>query len=158
MEKLLAKMYEQSESKAEKKQYRVLNALKAAAFLNLAVFYFLYNINVAQGANPAWDYAWWQRLTLWSIVVLCGMTFSQGSNYLKWGLGLLGVGTAISLCTYIFTPQHPIYFGIFTFLGLAYLVVQPIHWWLQKSPGSCGWLLSAIAYDLTRHLTDGVII
>lgn len=48
MEKLLAKMYEQSESKAEKKQYRVLNALKAAAFLNLAVFYFLYNINVAQ--------------------------------------------------------------------------------------------------------------
>lgn len=28
MEKLLAKMYEQSESKAEKKQYRVLNALK----------------------------------------------------------------------------------------------------------------------------------
>lgn len=158
MEKLLAKMYEQSESKAEKKQYRVLNALKAAAFLNLAVFYFLYNINVAQGANPAWDYAWWQRLTLWSIVVLCGMTFSQGSNYLKWGLGLLGVGTAISLCTYIFTPQHPICFGIFTFLGLAYLVVQPIHWWLQKSPGSCGWLLSAIAYDLTRHLTDGVII
>ena len=107
MEKLLAKMYEQSESKAEKKQYRVLNALKAAAFLNLAVFYFLYNINVAQGTNPAWDYAWWQRLTLWSIVVLCGMTFSQGSNYLKWGLGLLGVGTAISLCTYIFTPQHP---------------------------------------------------
>lgn len=105
MEKLLAKMYEQSESKAEKKQYRVLNALKAAAFLNLAVFYFLYNINVAQGANPAWDYAWWQRLTLWSIVVLCGMTFSQGSNYLKWGLGLLGVGTAISLCTYIFTPR-----------------------------------------------------
>lgn len=95
MEKLLAKMYEQSESKAEKKQYRVLNALKAAAFLNLAVFYFLYNINVAQGTNPAWDYAWWQRLTLWSIVVLCGMTFSQGSNYLKWGLGLLGVGTAI---------------------------------------------------------------
>ena len=82
MEKLLAKMYEQSESKVEKKQYRVLNALKAAAFLNLAVFYFLYNINVAQGANPAWDYAWWQRLTLWSIVVLCGMTFSQGSNYL----------------------------------------------------------------------------
>ena len=136
----------------------MLNALKAVAFLNLAVFYFLYNINVAQGANPAWDYAWWQRLTLWSIVVLCGMTFSQGSNYLKWGLGLLGVGTAISLCTYIFTPQHPIYFGIFTFLGLAYLVVQPIHWWLQKSPGSCGWLLSAIAYDLTRHLTDGVII
>ena len=119
MEKLLAKMYEQSESKAEKKQYRVLNALKAAAFLNLAVFYFLYNINVAQGANPAWDYALWQRLTLWSIVVLCGMTFSQGSNYLKWGLGLLGVGTAISLCTYIFTPQQPIYFGIFTFLGLA---------------------------------------
>lgn len=59
MEKLLAKMYEQSESKAEKKQYRVLNALKAAAFLNLAVFYFLYNINVAQGTNPAWDYAWW---------------------------------------------------------------------------------------------------
>lgn len=86
------------------------------------------------------------------------MTFRQGSNYLKWGLGLLGVGTAISLCTYLFTPQHPIYFGIFTFLGLAYLVVQPIHWWLQKSPGSCGWLLSAIAYDLTRHLTDGVII
>ena len=118
----------------------------------------LYNINVAQGTNPAWDYVWWQRLTLWSIVVLCGMTFSQGSNYLKWGLGLLGAGTAISLCTYIFTPQHPIYFGIFTFLGLAYLVVQPIHWWLQKSPGSCGWLLSAIAYDLTRHLTDGVII
>ena len=53
MEKLLAKMYEQSETKTAKKQYRVLNALKAAAFLNLAVFYFLYNINVAQGTNPS---------------------------------------------------------------------------------------------------------
>lgn len=158
MEKLLAKMYEEPEARAQKKQYRKLNVLKLAAFVSLALFYLMYDINVVQGNDSSWSYGAWQQLTLWSIVVLCGMTFSQGSDYLKWGLGLLAAGTAVSLYTYVFVPQHTIYFGIFTFLGVAYLLVQPIHWWLRKSPGSCGCLLCAIAYDLTRHFTDGVII
>lgn len=161
MQRLLTAIYQQTEGKA-KEQYRVLNFLELLAFINLLVFYTVYNINVVYASNVEWQFseacALWQKYTIWSLVVLCGMTFTQTSNVLFKGLLLLGAGLVTTLVSGILVPEQTIYFGMFTFLGVAFLVVQSIHWWLQKAPGSCGWLLCAIAYDLTRHLTDGVIV
>lgn len=161
MQRLLAAIYSKTEGK-EKEQYRVLNLLELLAFINLLAFYTVYNINVVYASNVEWQFseacALWQKYIIWSLVVLCGMTFTQTSNVLLKGLTLLGAGLVTTLVSGILVPEQTIYFGMFTFLGVAFLVVQAIHWWLQKAPGSCGWLLCAIAYDLTRHLTDGVIV
>lgn len=161
MQRLLTAIYKQTEEKA-KEQYRVLNFLELLAFINLLVFYTVYNINVVYASNLEWQFSeaciLWQKYTIWSLVVLCGMTFTQTSNVLFKGLLLLGAGLVTTLVSGILVPEQTIYFGMFTFLGVAFLVVQSIHWWLKKAPGSCGWLLCAIAYDLTRHLPDGVII
>ena len=140
----------------------MLNVLELLAFINLLAFYTVYNINVVYASNVEWQFseicALWQKYTIWSLVVLCGMTFTQMNNVLLKGLLLLGAGLVTTLVSGILVPEQTIYFGMFTFLGVAFLLVRSIHWWLRKSPGSCGWLLCAIAYDLTRHLADGVII
>lgn len=161
MQRLLTAIYKQTEEKA-KEQYRVLNLLELLAFINLFVFYTVFNINVVYGGDPQWQFsescALWQKYTIWSIVVLTGMTFTQSNNVLLKGIAFLVAGLVMTLVSGVLLPEQMIYFGIFTFLGVAMLVVQGLHWWLKKSPGSCGWLLCAIAYDLTRHLPDGVII
>lgn len=161
MQRFLTAIYQKAEGEA-KEQYRVLNFLELLAFINLFVFYSVYNVNVGYGADAQWQfsevYALWQKYTIWSLVVICGMTFTQVSNVLLKGVTFLGIGLVVTLASSVLLPEQTIYFGIFTFLGMAMLLVQAMHSWLKKAPGSCGWLLSAIAYDLTRHLTDGVII
>lgn len=161
MQRLLTAIYQKTEGKA-KEQYRVLNLLELLAFVNLFVFYSVYNINIGYGADVQWQFseacALWQKYTIWSLVVICGMTFTQINNVLLKGLAFLVSGLALTAASIVLVPQKPIYFGLLTFLGIAVLLVQAVHGWLKKAPGSCGWLLAAIAYDLTRHLTEGVIV
>ena len=161
MEKLLRKMY--AEKQAEQpQQYRVLQFIKLLALINLLGFYVVYNYHALQGILSSWQateaFAIWQRFSIWTVVLSFGMTFTQTTRHLLWGVALVIAGTLLTAVTHIIAPANAIYYGAFTFLGVAILVVKPIHWWLKKAPGSCGWLLCAIAYDLTRHLTAGVII
>lgn len=161
MEKLLRKIYvDEQESQNEK--YRGLQFFKLLTFINLLGFYVIYNYHATQGILSSWQatdgFAIWQRFSIWAVILSCAMTFTQTKKHLWWGLGLVAAGSVLTFVTQLLTPAHAIYYGAFTFLGVAYLVIEPVHWWLKKAPGSCGWLLCAIAYDLTRHLTQGVII
>lgn len=161
MQRLLTAIYQKTEGEV-KQQYRVLNFIELLAFINLFVFYSVYNVNVILGENPGWQlsetFAVWQKLSLWTLIVVCGMTFTQTTHIVLKAFAAIGVGIVCTVVSALLVPGQMIYFGFFTFLGLAMLLVNSLHWWLKKAPGSCGWLLSAIAYDLTRHLADGVII
>ncbi len=161
MEKLLRKIYADGQLE-QQENYRVLQFIKLLAFVNLLGFYAIYNYHAAQGILSGWQategFVIWQKFSIWAVILSCGMTFTQSSKHLLHGLLLVLAGGTLALTTHLLTPAHAIYYGAFTFLGVAYLVVQPLYWWLRKAPGSCGWLLCAIAYDLTRHLTEGVII
>lgn len=161
MEKLLRKIYVDGQTK-QSKTYRALQFIKILAFINLLGFYIIYNYHATQGILSGWQategFAIWQKFSLWTVILSCGMTFTQTKKHLLWGVCLVAAGCVLTLLTHLLSPAHAIYYGVFTFLGVAYLVVQPLHWWLKKAPGSCGWLLSAIAYDLTRHITSGVVI
>lgn len=161
MEKFLRKMYAASEVK-EVQHYRVLEFIKLLAFINLLGFYVIYNYHAAQGILSSWQatagFVIWQRFSIWTLILSCAMTFTQMNRPLLWGSGLVIAGIFVTLISQLLNPANAVYYGAFTFLGAAILLVQPLHWWLKKSPGSCGWLLCAIAYDLTRHLTAGVIV
>ena len=139
MQRFLTAIYQNAEGEA-KEQYRVLNFLELLAFINLFVFYSVYNVNVGYGADAQWQfsaaYALWQKYTIWSLVVICGMTFTQTSNVLLKGVTFLGIGLVVTLASSVLLPEQTIYFGIFTFLGMAMLLVQAMHSWLKKSPGS----------------------
>ena len=44
------------------------------------------------------------------------------------------------------------------FLGIAIAALTPVLWWFKKAPASCGLILSSIGYELTRHLSNQVIM
>lgn len=161
MENLLKKIYasEQSENKS---QYRILQFIKLLALINMLGFYVIYNYHAAEGLLSVWQattgFIIWQKFSIWTLILSFGMTFTQCSRHLLWGASLVFLGSIITFTTHFRFPDNAVYYGVFTFLGVAMLVVHIFHWWLKKAPGSCGWLLCAIAYDLTRHLTDGVIV
>lgn len=145
-----------------KQQYRWLNALKTLALLNLIAYYFIYSSYVLQGADPAWGTSsvamGWQQAIIASLVFLCGMTFTQGSNYFHWGLLLIAVGILTAIATSFLASGVGLHFGLASFLGLSYLVIRPLESWLKKAPGSCGLILSAIGYALTKELASGIIV
>lgn len=161
MEKLLTRMYNSDETGKSKEQYRVLNALLLLALVNLTVFYFVYQLNIVGSTELSWQqsevFSLWQRASLFCLIVLTGMLFKQFSGYLQWGLGLSLLGVVVTLSSSFFLAQ-PVYYGIFTFLGIAFLAVPPLYSWLSKAPGSCGLLLSAIGYELSRRLAEGLVI
>ena len=68
------------------------------------------------------------------------------------------LGIFISVLSYFFAPQQPHYYGILMFLGIAIAALTPVLWWFKKAPASCGLILSSIGYELTRHLSNQVIM
>ena len=59
-------------------------------------------------------------------------------KYLSRGLQLLGAGMAITLVSYLLTPQAPILFGILHLLGLATILAYPFLWlpaWVSLAVG-----------------------
>ena len=59
-------------------------------------------------------------------VLLAGMCEHFGKAKYKRAVGLLGIGTAISLISYLLMPQNVVVFGVLSFMGVASLFLQPL--------------------------------
>lgn len=66
-------------------------------------------------------------------VLLAGMCEHFGKSKYKRAIGLLGIGTVISLISYLLMPQQPVVFGVLSFMGIASLLLQPFKHILDKT-------------------------
>ena len=107
MQRLLTAIYQKTEGEV-KQQYRVLNFIELLAFINLFVFYSVYNVNVILGENPGWQlsetFAVWQKLSLWTLIVVCGMTFTQTTHIVLKAFAAIGVGIVCTVVSALLVP------------------------------------------------------
>ena len=77
----------------------------------------------------------WQEATASGFIMLSGFCLRFSKNPYKRGLVVFLTGLMITAVTLIATPQLPIIFGIFTFMGSAMLISTPLLDHFEDSPG-----------------------
>lgn len=145
-----------------KERFLFMDLWKILAIINMVFYQMYYDTYIVQGSENAWldiNYLQlWQKYILGSFIVISGMTLNLCRNNLLRAAKFIVLGTLISLLSYLFIPQYPNYYGVLLFLGTAIVIVNPMLCWFGKAQASCGLILSAIGYELTRHLSDNVIM
>lgn len=144
-----------------KERFLFIDLWKIFAIVNMAFYQTYYTTYVIQGVENTWldnnYFLLWQKYILGSFIIISGMTLNLCRNNLARAIKFIILGMLISLLSYLFMPQYPNYYDILLFLGTSIIIINPLLWWFSKAPASCGIILSAIGYELTRHLADNVI-
>lgn len=145
-----------------KNRFLFMDLWRILAIVNMLIYQICYTIYILQGQDPSWLVnPWvqlWQKYIVASFIILSGMALSLGKNNLVRAGRFIVLGIFISVLSYFFAPQQPHYYGILMFLGIAIAALTPVLWWFKKAPASCGLILSGIGYELTRHLSNQVIM
>ncbi|MBR3767485.1 MAG: DUF1624 domain-containing protein [Clostridia bacterium] len=145
----------------QNKRYYLLDAVRGICILGMIFYHTLFDIVAFFGADV--------DATLMLVVdiirdfgaccfiCLSGMCIHFGRKPLKRALFILGASIIVSLVTFIFVPDMPIYFGILTFMGLAGLIMIPLKKVFDKLPATPFAVIAFILFLLTFEVSRGVL-
>lgn len=119
---------------ARAKRSLLLDLLRIICVAIYVVYHGIYDVKLVYGTDYSYldglGFVVLQKTVLCLFMVISGMSFAitccekiNTRHYLR-GLELLGVGTAITVCTYFFMPSELIQYGVITFFGLATLLSE----------------------------------
>lgn len=127
----------------------------------MVVYHGLYNLVELFGVEIPWFYGGigyvWQQFICWTFILLSGFSWPLGNNHLKRGLSILGMGFIITLVTIFFIPEQRVVGGILSFLGLAMIMMIPLHKLLQKIYPLVGFLCMTILFFVFRGINGGYL-
>lgn len=142
-------------------RWPLLDVLRTLALLNMLAFYVLLDLQLVRGlaADGEW-LRWaklWQQLICSAFIVLSGMCFAMGRDHLRRGLELNLLGLAVTAFTWLFTPEHAVYYGVLTFLGMAMWLSHYVKRYLLELPAMTAMVMCYVSYSLFRNLDSGVM-
>lgn len=144
-----------------KKRYHLLDMIRGFALINMIAYHALWDIVYIFGTRISWfslrSSHVWQQFICCIFILLSGFCFSLGSNKPKRGFTVLAASVAVTLVTFIFTPDNAVMFGILTFIGSATLIMIPLDRLLSHVNIYLGTVLSLLAFILTKNISRGYI-
>lgn len=137
-----------------KTRYRTIDVLRGLAIVFMVAYHITWDLVHIHGVAWPWftGHGGWmvQRSIRWMFVLISGFCFLMGKHPVKRGLITLGCGAVVTLVTLLVLPEHPIHFGILTFLGSAMVLSaagKPI---LKKCNPYAGFFLCLLLFLLTQ--------
>ena len=155
-------------------RYGLLDTVRGLSLVSMVAYHFTWDLTFLFHIQLPWytgtpGYVWQQSIC-WAFILLSGFCAALAgrpaaadgdgaapgsrprSRQLKRALLLLGAGLLVTIVSFFFLPEQPIYFGILTFLGAAALVTLPLEDILHRVPAWAGLAGSALLFFVLRDL------
>ena len=144
-----------------RKRYAALDILRGFILVSMILYHGIWDIVYLFGAQWEWfgsglAYTWQQSIC-WSFLLLSGFCWHFGKTKWKRGLQVFGAGIAVSLVTVFLMPEGQIIFGVLTLIGSSMLLLIPLDKVLRHVPPVLGFVLSFIAFVITRNVNGGYL-
>ena len=147
------------QSIAKKQRFRLIDALRGVALLNMLVFHFLYDVYVIYGVDFYWPsypgVVVWERFICMSFILISGMSLTFSRHAYRRGLIVNACGLVITLVTAIVMPDQIILFGVLTCIGCCMLLTQAARRLLEKCNPFAGAAVSFLLFAFFYGLPNG---
>ena len=139
-------------------RYRLIDALRGTALLNMIAFHFCYDFFVIYGNDVKWASrpaaVVWERMICCAFILLSGVSLNFSRHAYRRGLIVSACGLAVTLVTLVAMPDELILFGVLTCIGLCMLITQALRGLLEKcnpfAGAAASFLLFGFFYGLPR--------
>ena len=139
-------------------RYRLIDALRGTALLNMIAFHFCYDYFVIYGNDVKWASrpaaVVWERMICCAFILLSGVSLNFSRHAYRRGLIVSACGLAVTLVTLAAMPDELILFGVLTCIGLCMLITQALRGLLEKcnpfAGAAASFLLFGFFYGLPR--------
>ena len=140
-----------------KKRYHLLDCFRGIAFINMAVYHALFLLWDMYDIRPLSNIVMevYQNLICTSFILISGASLTLMKKSIRDILKLALAAAAVSLATYIATPEYFISFGILHFFTLALIIGTLLKPQLLKIPPAAGAAVSLILFSVLRFADDG---
>ena len=119
-----------------KERYRLIDALRGLALVNMLVFHFLYDCFMVYGFDTRWalypGVVVWERYICVSFIVISGISLNFSRHAYRRGLIVNACGLLITLVTALVMPEQIIIFGILNLIGCSMILTQAARKLLDK--------------------------
>ena len=133
-----------------KERYRLIDALRGLALVNMLVFHFLYDCFMVYGFDTRWalypGVVVWERYICVSFIVISGISLNFSRHAYRRGLIVNACGLLITLVTALVMPEQIIIFGILNLIGCSMILTQAARKLLDKVNPFVGAAVSFILF------------
>ena len=133
-----------------KERYRLIDALRGLALVNMLVFHFLYDCFMVYGFDTRWalypGVVVWERYICVSFIVISGISLNFSRHAYRRGLIVNACGLLITLVTALVMPEQIIIFGILNLIGCSMILTQAARKLLDKVNPFAGAAVSFILF------------
>lgn len=120
-------------NKSGKRLY-LLDSFRGLAFVNMVIYHAMFNLTHQFGytlLSKNLDFFYQQSICI-SFIIISGISLNLSKRVLRNGLYTIAAAFAVSLSTYIATPQFFVSFGILHFFGVSLLIAALLKKRLEK--------------------------
>ncbi len=146
----------------ERERYRLVDALRGLAVVNMVAYHFLFDYFEVLGRDPQWharpEIYLWQQGICCSFILIAGFSWHLGrAHNLRRGLLLNVWGLVITGVTLLVLPSEAIWFGILNCIGCSVLLALALERPLEKTPPWLGLALCFGLFLLLKHAQTGFL-
>ena len=137
----------------------ILDELRGAAIILVALYHLLYDLNFIFGQNIQWLFTpigdCYRDGLVITLVMISGIScrFTQ-SNLIR-GIRTLGLGLLITFLSWLLMPSQIILFGILHFFGSAMIIYHLLGRYLEILDPTFGFIAGIILFILTSPISSG---
>lgn len=142
-------------------RYTVIDILRALSIIAMVIYHTLWDLIYIYQADIPFFHSKgayiFQQSILWTFVIISGFCCSFGKHKLRRALYVMCGSFAITLVTYIFSPDSLILFGVLTFISSAMIIMIPLDKLLSKVNPIIGMIISFLLFAVTKNAMKGYI-
>ncbi len=146
-------------SKTPSVRYSLLDAIRAAAIVNMIAFHLCYNIFCVFGV---WEQFYlhplvmvWEHLICFTFIIVSGMSINFSRRGYMRGIIVNLCGFLITVVTVLFLPEQRIFFGILNLIGCAMLITFTLRQELRRIRPPVGTIVFFLIFMLCYGVPYG---
>ena len=143
------------------KRLLFLDIIRGFALVNMVLYHLLYNLVYIFNQSISWfsiSKAFvWQQMICYTFIIVSGISFNLSKKPVKKAFILLVCALGISFFTYMFEPNHMIWFGIIHFFAAATFLTILLKPLLTRIPVLVGFITAVLLFILLRNLPNGYL-
>lgn len=145
----------------KQRRYSLIDAMRAVAVINMILYHLYYDILYFftdwMTVNATTPLPVWERMICSAFILISGVSLNFSRRGYRRGIILGLCALALTLVTYLFTPDLIIWFGILHFLCVAILLTTALRPLLDKLDPLAGMILSFVLFMLCYGIPSGYI-
>ncbi|MGI5949412.1 heparan-alpha-glucosaminide N-acetyltransferase [Peptoniphilus sp.] len=140
------------------KRYNFIDFWRGITIIAMIIYHTIYDLEAFYGFEIKSNLYYFQQYICWSFIFIAGLSLNFSKNYSKKTMILILISVAITVATYLYSPENVILFGVIHFFASAFLIESLVGEKIKKIDPLKGLIISSILFIILKNIYYGEIL